>query len=277
MQKPPWKKLLYLRQPYPDNYTDGSFLDQLKRNSTVGRYARSKLFADFSVFSVYGSLLLLVNINFSAIYSGIWAPHVPTLGASLLALLLLLGDVAGGASHKFKAYAMMLLLLLLVSPVLRSLTGSTSLDSIWAVSCLLTCLNVACHHYGLDPTKPYRSVVSTNLSFANGIVLASRLSSSFSVFCFLVFSVEIAVLVPIFDFRLRQHLRRLHYLLAALVGLACCSMLYVVHGPLFVGLYLGGIVFVLVFLPLYFLFLQRYKNELQGPWDVAKPVVRSIP
>lgn len=277
MQKRPWKKLLYLRQPYPDNYTDVSFLDQLKRNSTVAKYSHRKLFADFSVFSFYGSLLLLVNVNFSAIHNNLWAPHVPTLGTSFLALILLLADVASGKSHKFKAYAVMLLLLLLVSPVLRSLTESTSLDLIWAVSCILTCLNVACHHYGLDPTKPYRSVVSTNLSFANGIVLASRLPSSISVFCFLVFSVEIAVLVPIFDFRLRQHLPSPHYVLGAFVGVACCCMLYVVHGLLFVALYLMGIAFVLVFLPLYFLFLQRYKNELQGPWDVAKPVVRSIP
>ncbi|KAF5209040.1 hypothetical protein E0198_004954 [Clavispora lusitaniae] len=276
MQKVRWKKLLYLRQPYPDNYTDASFLDQLKRNSTVAKYSYRKLFADFSVCSLYGSLLLLVNVNFTAIYSDLWRPPAPTLLASAFSLLVLLADVVTGRRHKFKAYAVLLSILLLVSPVLRSLTESTSSDSIWALSCFLTCLNAACHKYALDPTQPYHSILSTNLSFANGIVLASRLSSSTSVFCFLVFSIEVSVLMPVFDYRLRQNSQAAHYVLLAVVMFIVSSMLYVVHGALMVFLYLLGIVFVSVFLPLYFVFLQKYKNELQGPWDTAKPILKNV-
>lgn len=271
-----WKKLLYLRQPYPDNYTDSSFLDQLKRNTSVARYSYRKLFLDFSLIAFYISLLLLVNVNFSGIYAQLWLPYLPTAISSVLVLACLLADSRSGNTHEFKAYSVISVLLLLVSPVLRSLAESTSLDSIWAVSALLTSLNTIYHDYALDVSGKYRSVVSTNMSFANGIVLASRLPSSTRVFSFLVFSIEIAILVPLFDFRLRQLLQRGHYVLVAAVVALVSWALYIANGIGFVIVYVLGFVFMLVVLPLYFVFLQKYKNELQGPWDVAKPKIRDL-
>lgn len=269
-----WKKLLYLRQPYPDNYTDVSFLDQLKRNSTVAKYSYKKLFQDFSLIGFYALLLLLVNVNFTGIYSHIWLPYFPTVVSTVLALICLTADTSAGASHLFKAYVVICVILLLVSPVLRSLTESTSLDSIWAVSTILTCINVVCHDYLLEVTGRYHSALLANMSFANGIVLASRLLSSTRVFSFLVFSIEVSILVPVFDFRLRQHLPTGHYILVSSVCAVLAWAIYFAYGPGFVLAYLVGICFVLVVLPAYFIFLQKYKNELQGPWDVAKPKIR---
>lgn len=269
-----WKKLLYLRQPYPDNYTDVSFLDQLKRNTSVAKYSKRKLFQDFSLFAFYISLLLLVNVNFTGIYSQLWLPYLPTAVSTILVLLCLIADTRLGNVHEFKAYSVISVLLLLVLPVLRSLTESTSLDSIWAISALLTCLNIIYHDYALDVTRKYRSIVLTNMSFANGIVLALRLPSSTRVFSFLVFSIEIAILVPLFDYRLRQILQLGHYFLVSTVFCIVSWALYAANGIGFVILYILGFVFMLVVLPLYFMFLQKYKNELQGPWDVAKPKIR---
>lgn len=269
-----WKKLLYLRQPYPDNYTDVSFLDQLKRNTSVAKYSKRKLVQDFSLFAFYISLLLLVNVNFTGIYAQLWLPYLPTAVSTILVLMCLIADTRLGNVHEFKAYSVISVLLLLVLPVLRSLTESTSLDSIWAISALLTCLNIIYHDYALDVTRKYRSVVLTNMSFANGIVLALRLPSSTRVFSFLVFSIEIAILVPLFDYRLRQILQLGHYFLVSTVFCIVSCALYAANGIGFVILYILGFVFMLVVLPLYFMFLQKYKNELQGPWDVAKPKLR---
>lgn len=41
-------------------------------------------------------------------------------------------------------------------------------------------------------------------------------------------------------------------------------------------IYLSGQIGILFCLPGYFLFLQKYKNELQGPWDPAKPIIKTI-
>jgi hypothetical protein len=39
---PPWQKLLWVKQNYPDNYVDSTFLDELQRNGK--KRARSPLF-----------------------------------------------------------------------------------------------------------------------------------------------------------------------------------------------------------------------------------------
>lgn len=271
-----WKKLLYLRQPYPDNYTDASFLDQLKRNTTVAQYSKSKLINDFSLIAFYGSLLLLVNVNFSAIYLGLWPAHIPTLVSSMLSVVFLaLSQSRASGRTLLKLYIVFSMLLLVFSPALRSLTQSTSLDLIWALSFILTCVNVVCHDYALDLKGRYKSIISTNLSFANAIVLASRLLSSASVFSFLVFSLEVSVLVPSFDFGWRKYLSQFHHAALLFVFLAVALLLYLVHGVNFALSYVAGVVLVLVGLPMYFLSLQKYKNELQGPWDVANPILRT--
>lgn len=32
---PPWQKLLWVKQNYPDNYVDSTFLDELQRNGKI--------------------------------------------------------------------------------------------------------------------------------------------------------------------------------------------------------------------------------------------------
>lgn len=268
----PWKKLLYLKQPFPDNYTHGSFLDQLKRNSTVVQYSFRRLFDDFSLIAFYASLLLLVNMNFTGIYTRRWEATTPTVATTVFSVVCFVIIPTG--TEQIKLYFVISLLLLLLSPALRSLTESTSLDSIWALSTMLSCVNVSCHDYTLG--KNYKSIISTNLSFANGIVLASRLLLSMSVFSFLVFCTEISILVPLFDFRLRKDLQAGHYGLVSAVGAVVCWSVYAIYGAWLVVLYVVCLVLVLVALPMYFMFLQRYKNELQGPWDIAKPILRNV-
>ncbi|PVH16691.1 uncharacterized protein CXQ87_004987 [Candidozyma duobushaemuli] len=271
-----WKKLLYVEQPFPDNYTPASFLDQLKRNTTVSKYSFRKLYHDFSLVALYASLLLLVNLNFSGIYSGYWKASVATACGTLLAGLGLVALNSYTNSYEtVKSNTVILLMLLLLSPVLRSLTKSTSSDSIWALSSVLTCLNVVCHDYALETSQSYRAVISTNLSFTNGIVLASRLSSSMDAFVFLVFATEVCILFPMFDLRLREKSYSAHFSVMLFVYGVVASVIYVIHGTWFSLVYVSGVIFVSMCLPWYFMSLQRYKNELQGPWDTAKPKINS--
>ena len=34
-RRKPWRKILYERQDYPDNYVDASFLEEMKKNGTI--------------------------------------------------------------------------------------------------------------------------------------------------------------------------------------------------------------------------------------------------
>jgi hypothetical protein len=35
LNNPPWQKLLWVKQNYPDNYVDSTFLDELQRNGNL--------------------------------------------------------------------------------------------------------------------------------------------------------------------------------------------------------------------------------------------------
>lgn len=133
--------------------------------------------------------------------------------------------------------------LLGLSPILKSLTRSTSSDSIWAIATWLLIVNIFFFDYGglqsaprlhlaqdieaksssnsslLDgPTlarfnrgpstaPPFPSSLSTNAALMASTVLASRLPSITHVFSLTVFSIEVFGLFPVF----RRHLRHMSW------------------------------------------------------------------
>ena len=147
------EKLLYLRQPYPDNYTDASFLDQLKRNSTVAN-THTASFSPIFLFAVSTDRFFYLWMWIStAIYSDLWRPPAPTLLAECLFRFGAFGRCGDRRRHKFKAYAVLLLILLwflLCFDSHRINVAGLHLGTL----VLLTCLNAACHKYALDPTQP---------------------------------------------------------------------------------------------------------------------------
>lgn len=276
-----WKKLLYLKQPFPDNYTDESFLDQLKTNLTVVKYSYWKLVYDFSLISMYISSLLLVILTFTSIYYNQINPIIPIIISSLSLMTFLIGLPKNLLSNtqNIKSFLLINFILLVLSPLLKSLTRSTSSDSIWALSFILCLINIVFHDYAMDISKiiNYRPILSTNISMANGIVLASRLSSNLQVYCFLLFVLQFNILLPFIDFSLRKFSRfNQHYTLLISIQLISLSMIWKLANFNLFLIYFSGQIGILFCLPGYFLFLQKYKNELQGPWDPAKPIIKTI-
>jgi phosphatidylinositol N-acetylglucosaminyltransferase subunit C len=133
--------------------------------------------------------------------------------------------------------------LLGLSPILKSLTRSTSSDSIWALATWLLIINIFFFDYGglyvppkphlpqstdqkslpngsltdgsaLAPghgtsgsAPPFPSSLSTNAALMASTVLASRLPSITHVFSLTVFSIEVFGLFPVF----RRHLRHMSW------------------------------------------------------------------
>ncbi|KAF3188608.1 hypothetical protein TWF106_003213 [Orbilia oligospora] len=191
--------------------------------------------------------------------------------------------------------------LLGLSPILKSLTRTTTSDSIWALSSWLFLVNLLCFDYGLSEgdTEVKRGVdggvqlphgglgppgvgnslrrklptsLSTTTALAASVVLASRLTETADVFSLLLFSIQIFGLFPLFRRRLRHLSSVLHVsLTSALVLFAGASLHYVVNWQwslMWFGMVLGGgggAAWVLMG-------MQRYKNEIRGPWDPARPV-----
>ena len=189
--------------------------------------------------------------------------------------------------------------LLGLSPILKSLTRSTSSDSIWAMSFLLFTINIFFFDYGTPALPASGSAVgnknipaslSTNAALMASTVLASRLPSTGQVFSLTLFSIEVFGLFPVFRRYAKQKSWRGHVTLTTLLVLGAgggvglilgrggdgegifdfpykSGMMGVVIGVLVTGFAMGGCSWWLIG-------LQKYKNEIHGPWDPARPVIR---
>ena len=188
--------------------------------------------------------------------------------------------------------------LLGLSPILKSLTKSTSSDSIWAMSFLLFTINIFFFDYGSPlPSSSVNSAnknipasLSTNAALMASTVLASRLPSTGQVFSLTLFSIEVFGLFPVFRRYAREQSWRGHVTLTTLlvigagggVGLILgrggdgegifdfpykSGIMGVVIGLFVTGLAMGGCSWWLIG-------LQKYKNEIHGPWDPARPIIR---
>ncbi|KAN0105966.1 GPI2 domain containing protein [Hyaloscypha variabilis] len=188
--------------------------------------------------------------------------------------------------------------LLGLSPILKSLTRSTSSDSIWTMSLLLFAINIFFFDYGSPPSrssvgggsKNIPASLSTNAALMASTVLASRLLETGQVFSLTLFSIEVFGLFPVFRRYARQRSWRGHVTLTSLlvvgagggVGLILghggdgngywdwpwkSGLLGVIIGLLVTGLAMGGCSWWLIG-------LQKYKNEIHGPWDPARPIIR---
>ncbi|KAF7926699.1 uncharacterized protein EAE97_010208 [Botrytis byssoidea] len=377
-RKTTWKKLLWVKQSYPDNYTDqDTFLEHLQRNPRLQPYDFWPLVADSTVIVQHVCSVIIFIVSFVGIYDKHVSP-VSVVGWGSIATFLgwvlwdlwvgqeestrpafpppqpfshsvsatsstpnLLATAVNGPkyshsisttslqsttsnitqppptrpvhtphnsrlSHRTslrlstaKSALLIYFTLLGLSPILKSLTRSTSSDSIWAMSFLLFTINIFFFDYatpspssssGYPPSntknKNIPASLSTNAALMASTVLASRLPSTGQVFSLTLFSIEVFGLFPVFRRYTRLHSLRGHLILTLLlvfgagggVGLVLpqsgrsawdwkSGLIGVVLGTLITGLAMGGCSWWLIG-------LQKYKNEIHGPWDPARPVIR---
>ena len=157
----------------------------------------------------------------------------------------------------FRSACLIYFVLLGLSPILKSLTKSTSSDSIWALATWLLIINIFFFDYGsiYTPTKtqieplspgaprpraiesvpaqfnhsvrapPFRSSLSTNAALMASTVLASRLLTSTAVFSLTLFSIQVFGLFPVFRRHLRYKSFHAHLLLTlGLVVMSTCGL-----------------------------------------------------
>lgn len=171
--------------------------------------------------------------------------------------------------------------LLGLSPILKSLTKSTTSDSIWAISAWLMVINVFFFDYGGGVGAKFPASLSTNAALMASTVLASRLTSTTDVFSLMLFSIEIFGLFPTFRRYLRHISWRAHFALTvALAWGAGAGIAVTVTGggwkTAIAGAVLGSIAISTTMgtCVMWLIGLQRYKNEIHGPWDPARPIIR---
>ncbi|KAK7551557.1 phosphatidylinositol N-acetylglucosaminyltransferase subunit C [Phyllosticta citricarpa] len=312
-RKGQWKKLLWVKQAYPDNYTDEeTFLDHLQRNPRLQPYEFWPLVADSTVIVQHVMSVVIFICCFTGIVQERVTPFAVVSSGSLGTVLgWVLWDFWVGQEEDAEAMAdasdedlaeadldswstrnqrrvttiksavLIYCALLGLSPILKSLTKSTTSDSIWAMTSVLMCINVCFFDYGGGVGAKFPASLSTNAAIMAASVLASRLESTTDVFSCLLFSIEVFGLFPVF----RRHLRfvswpgHLTLTIFLVMGAGAGFSLAVSGGTwkaAITGVVLGSILTGLVMgiCSWWLIGLQKYKNEIHGPWDPAQPIIR---
>ncbi|KAJ3170614.1 hypothetical protein HDU88_008516 [Geranomyces variabilis] len=277
---PPWRKLLYIKQAYPDNYVDGSFLDLMRKNVNVrAQFYWPVVLRTCAVSQQISAIVVFVGV-FTLLYAKdmsartlLWidtaAASIGYVGWDVLSI-----DPPGKWMQRWRIIQRVVIILATLAgltPVLQTLTAAISSDTIWALTAIMFLANVAFHDFGSKDVVKVRfpDSLSINAGIFASVLLASRLDSREEVFGLMLFAVDMFVLLPPF----RRTYRNFSVIadvsiLALLVGLSV--LLFSLISPPLVVIYILSIVFVNLICPWWLIHAQKYKSEIRGPWDEAR-------
>ncbi|KAF8745575.1 hypothetical protein AX14_006896 [Amanita brunnescens Koide BX004] len=286
---PSFEKVLWKTQPHPDNYIPSDFLSSLRKNPNFRPYTYWSLVSlscavtqHLATICVFISVFVYLKEHLLDPRTLIWlSVGCFVVGYTLWVLL----DPTHVASHEransflktFKSSILIFLALMSLSPVLRTLTASTSSDSIWALSAILLSLNAILADYSVlnvqrQLTGRLTSVLSMNAAVSASAVLASRLTTDIAVFGLMLFAIQSFAVFPFLRYRFQALGLTVKILLTS--GLAASAIWFTVTLSRKVAWLYTLIFFFVTFLaPALLMWAQKYKNEIRGPWDVAVPRV----
>ena len=287
---PRWERILWKRQPYPDNHVDGSFLSQLQMNSALLLTGNVYLpsFGKIALMSLgipqqFASVLLYVAL-FEHLRSGrLSSGGLVSWSVCVTLVTALVSSRAPGARKLLRSIpglAVLVLALYALTPVLRTLTEATASDSIWALATVLFGGHLALADYTMtcSTQSPLQGTVSLNMAMCASVVLASRLCWDTDVFALLLLALQQFAIYPL----LRDYIYAGYGQLSAEAGIPAAALpLTVVHicgamyamapiSPLVAYTVIPGVsLFISVLCPLWMRLAQSWKREMSGPWDEA--------
>uniref|UniRef100_A0A7S1G7J0 Phosphatidylinositol N-acetylglucosaminyltransferase n=1 Tax=Bicosoecida sp. CB-2014 TaxID=1486930 RepID=A0A7S1G7J0_9STRA len=275
-----WRKVLYERQPFADNHVDRTFLASLVTNANVQSYRLTDM--------IKSTAPVTQQLTVVAIFAALFfhTLHGSVSDTELLAVDAIVGGATYFMAHWFlptakqhllpplpdliKSGALVVTVLLTLSPLLFTLTRSYASDTIWALSITLGVLALSLHDYSADQANPiqFSGSLSLNAAMFASVLLASRLSSTSQVFALLGLSIELFALFPIASRAVRLRSEEAHLAFTAVFG-ACAAYLLFHTSAIIAWVYLGFVVVITLVAPLLLISVQVHKREIQGPWDIA--------
>ncbi|KAI8146418.1 phosphatidylinositol N-acetylglucosaminyltransferase subunit C [Fennellomyces sp. T-0311] len=274
----PWRKLLWVKQNYPDNYVDSTFLDELQKNVNVHTYDYWKMVCESGIITQHISSVVVFIAIFIFLQMGtLAASHLIWAGSLLTGIGYVFCDLVM-TNHTFerkrvvKSAVFFFSTLLGLSPILKTLTSQISDDTIWALTVCCFLANVLFHDYISHSRLRVKipGSLSTNAAIFASVLLASRLDTNMDVFGLLSFAVEWFALFPILRRYLQELNPKVHITLTISILLVVVIMFLRISKAI-VFLYMLGFCFITFICPYWLIFIQKYKNEIHGPWDEARP------
>ncbi|KAL6941632.1 hypothetical protein ACO0RG_002768 [Hanseniaspora osmophila] len=282
-----WQRLLWVKQDYPDNYTDPDFLKQLRYHNLneikpLSTVAYKTIFKK-NYYKCFKFFENLINISIMYIvYEYFLHTKKEFLFTKTVLLIVSLPSVViiSKMLESVKSTIIILFTILTLSPVIKSLSKTTSSDSIYNISFWLSVLNIVLLTTTSSQSKKKKStnIIKINLILSNLIILASRLSSTVQVFMFSILAIQLNILIPFYFKRnvcytLFEHLLVYYWIYHTQRKLQISVPIAIVVATLFMVAEN-----LLILLSTYYLtyWQQTYytrDNLLLDRWDVSKPIL----
>ncbi|KAK6725616.1 hypothetical protein RB195_004121 [Necator americanus] len=251
-----WRKILYRRQPYPDNYSGGDeqFLSELKKNLSAVKYTYWEAVFGVARLVFHLNLIVLLYITFEYVFANVLSADVLAIAliSTSTALYVIYAFLITETSIDFLDHFYTVVVLFLfgyaTTPAIRTLTDTISTDTIFALSFITALISCVFHDYGINaPIVSYQLSVSSGLSSA--VFLLSRLDSNDVAFVMLSIAFALHAFTPFIRNLLFSRYRVIASLLT--LWLSICSTYFL--------------------RTLYVELSQKSKQTIHGPWDEAIP------
>ena len=283
-QRPPWRKVLWQSQPYADNHVDPSFMEHLVKNANVKKLHYWELVQNTAAVTQQVSATAIFFIVFMHVHCD--APGIRTNFLLVIDIVLLLFGYtlrcstqlrwpeAAEVASSLKSCALFAAILHLISPVLRTLTESFSDDTIWALSLVLTAVHLGVHDFSYvnypHMHPKFTGTLSLNAAIFTAVLLSSRLNSNEEVFAFIFFAIELFAYFPITCHHIKGASIEMHIGVTFLLVSANISLLFPISTTI-AWVYVFAMAAITFVLPWIMVQNQKHKDQIQGPWDIAKP------
>lgn len=260
-----WKKVLYEDFGVADNYTDNTFLQELRTNINLNPISfKQSIIGSLRITTYLSVVFIFLSVYFLLENGAISLINISVVSAAIYFTLPILSFVKNSSSISVRDSIIYLGISFALPPVLKTLTESTSTDSIYAICSLQFLL----HLFSIDYGKSYvvaSKQISLSTSLCAAICLASRLPSHYHVFSLLTIANTCFAIFP-HVYTLSNYSEFVGGMLI-FVSLLCQ---YYSDSQLFV---LGVVAFILLNLVMPYLFVksQKFKTNIYGPWD--EPVI----
>ena len=298
----PWRRILYERQGYPDNHTDDSFLERLVLNGRVVPRRFTRVALDATAVSQQLAVVALKASATASLLSGrLSARDALACDAAALAAGALVAiraaqtdgaAIAAAIGASARLGALMLLALGALTPLFQTMTAAVSDDTAFATAACALVVSALTHDYAFahfassdasDDAKARGAgnAVSLGCSMFAASVLASRLESRAAVFADMTLSVLLFVLFPFFGRVIKARVPaagRVAFAAAAHAAAALCvsSASAGAAGTTLAAAYVAVVLFVVIACPLWLVRMMRFKRQINGPWDEAKPRAEAL-
>ena len=268
MKSRTWKKNLYENHGLPDNYTDASFLEELRKNVKPNSARVDEAITLGASISIQISVVILFVIIFIWLDNEWTTPNVIFTISTILTIagyikyIIKTSKVLERLSKDLRTVLIFLAFGYILSPVLKTLTETISTDTIYAMTIFMFFIHLIFSKYGSTNVSLSESLSITSSIFGS-LMLTSRLSTPLHAFSLLTVAVQCFVLLPFLLSELNNKI-----LLSISLVLSTLHLLWEISITLSY-IFIAISIFIHLVCPLWYIKWQKYKENIYGPWDEA--------